>query len=303
MPSWLSADLAFWLGLVAAALASAWYLRRIGVLAVLPPQAGKKPGRASKAAPKSALGRDVSAVPAPIWFVAAAVSLLSLTLGASLAAGLPPDVRGPIGSLQHATINAAGAFGLGALVALLFLYLLAPRLSPAAGTRFEWRDLPVGLGAILLTLPFYLLTTAAAAWVSTHLFNQPPPKTAHTGLKLFTDALRTPWAWAFALVAVTLTPIAEEFIYRVFGQASLRALLGDSTARVWLAVIITSAIFAITHAAGGGPVPWAAVPGLFVLALGLGIAYEKTRRLGVPIVMHALFNFANLAFAAFSAAR
>ena len=39
------------------------------------------------------------------------------------------------------------------------------------------------------------------------------------------------------------------------------------------------------------------VIGLFVLALGLGWAYEKTGRLLTPIVMHALFNAGNLILA------
>ena len=36
---------------------------------------------------------------------------------------------------------------------------------------------------------------------------------------------------------------------------------------------------------------------LFALGAGMGLAYERTRRLGVPIVMHMGFNAANIALA------
>ena len=33
----------------------------------------------------------------------------------------------------------------------------------------------------------------------------------------------------------------------------------------------------------------------FVLSIGLGIAFERTKRIGVPILMHVLFNAGNVA--------
>jgi membrane protease YdiL (CAAX protease family) len=54
-------------------------------------------------------------------------------------------------------------------------------------------------------------------------------------------------------------------------------------ARRWLAVLITSLLFAIVH-----PI-WMA-PAIFVLAICLGYAYERTGNLWVPILIHAAFN-------------
>lgn len=246
-------------------------------------------------------GRDVSGVSGAIWFVCAAVTFLSVQFGGSLVLGLPVDVRGAAGTLSNAAIMSAGAFGLASITAMVMLYLIEPRVSAGAGVRWRWSDLWVGAGCMALVAPVYMVTAGASAWVSTNVFGQPPPGAAHSGLRLFIDGRGSVWAWVFALVAVTLTPIAEEFIYRVYAQASVRSAIGGSVARVWANVLCVSGIFAITHAAGGGPVPWAAVPGLFVLAIGFGIAYERTARLGVPIVMHALFNAANLALAYWSA--
>jgi membrane protease YdiL (CAAX protease family) len=52
----------------------------------------------------------------------------------------------------------------------------------------------------------------------------------------------------------------------------------------WAAVLITAVLFAAVH---GEP---AFMPPLFVLAVGLGYAYERTGNLWVPIFTHALFN-------------
>jgi len=60
-------------------------------------------------------------------------------------------------------------------------------------------------------------------------------------------------------------------------------LANDSAAGRWLAVIITSIVFAIIH-------PLWTAPLIFLLSLCLGYAYERTGKLWVPIVMHAMFN-------------
>ncbi len=57
----------------------------------------------------------------------------------------------------------------------------------------------------------------------------------------------------------------------------------------WLAVLVTSLIFALFH-----PI-WMA-PLIFVLAICLGYAYERTGNLWVTITMHAVFNTFNTLF-------
>jgi hypothetical protein len=51
----------------------------------------------------------------------------------------------------------------------------------------------------------------------------------------------------------------------------------------WLAVLITSVLFAIVH-------PLWTAPLIFLLAVCLSYAYERTGSLWVPIIMHAMFN-------------
>jgi hypothetical protein len=64
------------------------------------------------------------------------------------------------------------------------------------------------------------------------------------------------------------------------------ALPCDSKAARWIAVIITSVVFALVH-------PLWTAPLIFLLAVCLGYAYERTGSLWVPIVMHAMFNISS----------
>jgi membrane protease YdiL (CAAX protease family) len=63
----------------------------------------------------------------------------------------------------------------------------------------------------------------------------------------------------------------------------------SSAPQAWAAVAITSLLFAGVHQ------PWQ-FPPIFCLSLCLGIAYERTGNLWVPVVMHALFNGVMTAF-------
>ena len=85
--------------------------------------------------------------------------------------------------------------------------------------------------------------------------------------------------------AVVLAPICEEFLFRGFFYAVGKRYLGP------LASGFASALlFAAIHQS------LTAFAGLFVLAVCLTVAYERTGSLLVPIGMHALYNFTSLLF-------
>ena len=81
------------------------------------------------------------------------------------------------------------------------------------------------------------------------------------------------------LFALVVAPVFEEFFFRGFAYPALKEHLGSVRA-----LVIVSAAFAASHLHGPSFVP------LFVLALGLGLAYELTGTLLTPITMHAVFN-------------
>ena len=81
------------------------------------------------------------------------------------------------------------------------------------------------------------------------------------------------------LFAVSVAPVFEEFLFRGFAYPALKQRFG-----LWRALVLVSAVFALSHWHGPSFLP------LFVFALGLGLAYELTGSLVAPITMHALFN-------------
>ena len=101
------------------------------------------------------------------------------------------------------------------------------------------------------------------------------------------------WNWALIAAIVVLVPIVEELIYRVFIQSAFLRIVRSR----WIAVFLTSFVFVLAH---WGVLPEGgkhALAPLFVLSVALGAAYERTGRLGVPMVMHAAFNTLNIVLA------
>lgn len=89
----------------------------------------------------------------------------------------------------------------------------------------------------------------------------------------------------FFVLAVFIAPCFEEILFRGIAMPVLAKRIGAGAA-----VAITSAIFALMH----GHVP-SLVP-LFILSIGLSLAYIYSESLLVPIVMHSLFNFVSVTF-------
>jgi len=84
--------------------------------------------------------------------------------------------------------------------------------------------------------------------------------------------------------AAIVAPAFEEYLFRGHLQTALaRLFVPRSISRTWLAILVTSILFAAVHPA------WMA-PLIFVLSLCLGYAYERTGNLWVPITIHACFN-------------
>lgn len=99
------------------------------------------------------------------------------------------------------------------------------------------------------------------------------------------------------LSAAILTPIAEEFQFRLLLQGGLQRVadgadLDDSPTwlpKAWWPILVTSLVFACLHLGqGAAPIP------LFFLSIGLGVLYQSTGRLAPAILVHMLLNGATL---------
>lgn len=174
----------------------------------------------------------------------------------------------------------AGLLAGGAMLALALGGLKKP----------SFAQLGLGVLAMLLLFPIVNATGLISADVYQMVKNEAPPRISHTTLQTLTSNRHDTWAWVQIGCAVLLAPIVEEIIYRFFLQNALTSVLG----RAWLAILIGSALFASAHI---GSVPLQALPMLFVLGLGMGVAVQRTGSIAVPIVMHMIFNAVNVALA------
>ncbi|HUB66435.1 MAG TPA: type II CAAX endopeptidase family protein [Candidatus Methylacidiphilales bacterium] len=84
---------------------------------------------------------------------------------------------------------------------------------------------------------------------------------------------------AFLLQAVVIAPMFEELFFRGFLQTFLK-----NYTSTWMALILSSGIFAFAHVNLGAAIQ------LWFLGLALGIAYEHTGALLLPIGIHGCFN-------------
>ncbi len=84
---------------------------------------------------------------------------------------------------------------------------------------------------------------------------------------------------------VLVQPACEEFLFRGFFYGVWKRYLGAIPSG-----FLSCLLFAAFHTS------LMALAGLFVLAVCLNLAYERTGSLLVPIGMHALFNFVSLLF-------
>jgi membrane protease YdiL (CAAX protease family) len=90
------------------------------------------------------------------------------------------------------------------------------------------------------------------------------------------------------VLAVSVAPLAEEFIFRFFMYGVLRRYFGRA-----LGVIVSALLFAAVHAHLPSFAP------LFVLGACFAIAYEWSGSILVPMTMHAFFNGLTLTALAF----
>lgn len=101
------------------------------------------------------------------------------------------------------------------------------------------------------------------------------------------------WLWLFVLNNLIITCVVEEALFRGLLQQWLVKIFGAAGG-----IILASALFGLTHLAGGMMlVVFAALAGL-----GYGLAYYLSQRLWVAIGFHCLFNLTHLVLFTYPAA-
>lgn len=153
----------------------------------------------------------------------------------------------------------------------------------------------LGISIVPITLGAGTLAMLAANAIA-HLTNAEQPSTiAHSSLQQFLDqGIADPSTIAAIAAVVLIAPALEEIIYRGMFQRAVAAMLGSTATAHWIAILTVSSIFTLMHAP---VVPTHALPVIFTLSLGMGVAFAKSRSLAAPILAHIIFNATNILFA------
>lgn len=193
--------------------------------------------------------------------IAAMMFLVFQIVIAALWKAVRPEM---IGAALLGSFIGAGALTYG-LVRLTYWRAktqLLPRVldrTVPVGVTLRWGG---GLGAV----------AAAAGLIYLCLLNALNLMPAGSG-----EAQASLWPWLLAL-AVLAAPIFEEFLFRGLIFAGLRRSM-----RPFPAAAASAAIFAIVH-------PPASIIPVFLLGLCTAFAYERSRSLAAPMLVHALYN-------------
>lgn len=215
---------------------------------------------------------------------------LAWYLGGGLLAWMAHRIIGNAAPWQNAFWGQL-APSIGSLGIVVIILILA-KLDFARGLKglgLRLKTAPKDLGLAFLTLlavwPLVLAAMSLTIVITRELSGREYQVPQHEALKLITEYPALPLQVLLVVMAVVVAPIVEEMLFRGLFQTTIRSYLQ----RPWPAIVLTSILFASIH-------PYVSHwPSLFVLALGLGYAYERSGSLLRSIFMHALFNGINVA--------
>ena len=199
--------------------------------------------------------------------------------------------------LAHSEAGVAAASCIPPLVGLLGMFVGDRAIFPVAGqklgmsARFIPRGFMIGFLASFIVMPLMLLSSDVVERTYRTVHYEHPQE--HPLLQAMGESPSLGIRAALVLGACLIAPIWEEAFFRGHLQTVLRSgisrlFVGSSSLRSrvaisWTAVLLTSGMFAMLHPA------WSA-PMIFLLAICLGYAYERTANLWVSITLHAIFN-------------
>lgn len=239
--------------------------------------------------------RDVSTLPAVVWIFAGFVVMLSMSSAPQLISKIQWIQDQEYGETELQAINSVGSYLFGIVAGIGMLFILKGSARSSEGTNdtglgLSLLDIPVGMGCFVLAFPFIELLNMLGMFIYTQTQSQTPEGLGHPTLDMLKDQPENPWVWAIVGGAIIGAPIVEELIFRVFLQGALLKWLKSP----WLSIVLSSIIFASIHRIGNEPVPYYSLLPIFAVGLTCGVAYERTKRVGVPMTMHICFNALNV---------
>lgn len=203
---------------------------------------------------------------------ALAVCLASLFLYSVTLAGSSPKMT----RLESRHLIESGIFTVGLLLVVAgFLRLRRFDLDSLGGFSKIGFFRTAVTGGVLMLAAYPLIFLADA--ITQRVLQKPPEKQAI--VELFNASGTLEQRILIIVLAVSVAPLAEEFIFRFFLYGVVKRYLGRA-----LGVMISALLFAAVHAHAPSFAP------LFVLGACFAIAYEWSGSILVSMTMHAFFN-------------
>ena len=154
-----------------------------------------------------------------------------------------------------------------------------------------WGDVGYGVLYWAISLPVVFAVNHFCEWINEIAFGVQGSE--QVAVLFLRQSLSSPFYFAIALLAIVIgAPFIEEFIFRCCLQGYLRKLIGSKAS-----ILVTALVFSLFHysaSQGYGNIPILA--SLFVLAIYLGLVFEKRQSLWASISLHMTFNTANVGY-------
>jgi membrane protease YdiL (CAAX protease family) len=223
-------------------------------------------------------------IPLFIWFGAT-----------SLAVSLAPKLVGNLQGWQSAFLDNLVLSG-GAIAAIVVIIFLArasfARRLKGFGLNVKTihKDFLAAFVNLLTVWPLVMATIILTIFFGKLIYGPDFQMQQHEELELITAYQQLPLRILIVVLAVVIAPLLEEMLFRGLFQTTIRSILEIRNPKfggqngAWLSILISSVLFVMVHANAGH---W---PALFVLAVCLGYAYEKSGSLFRPIFIHSFFN-------------
>jgi len=239
--------------------------------------------------------REVKNIPSAIWLFAALIVFLAMASSGTVLERVAFFENSSLAEEDREVVVRLVGYVFGIVTGLGMLYIMS-KSCEKGGLRMGPLDMAVGAGCFAIAWPLIELASEGGALLQTRLAEGVYDNVAHPVLERIVDNPKDPWSWGLIAGIMIGAPIVQELIYRVFVQTAALRLTGSA----WFSILVGAVSFALMErvlGAQGDQVPWHSLLPLLALGLAAGIAYERTKRVGVPIMMHACFNGLNLLLA------
>ncbi|MBE0536930.1 MAG: CPBP family intramembrane metalloprotease [Phycisphaerae bacterium] len=145
------------------------------------------------------------------------------------------------------------------------------------------RDLRASVANLVAVLPLVWFGVWAVDVIGKWIVGPTFEIRTSEGLDVLTRSAHVSMRLLMLAFVVIIVPVFEEVLFRGMLQSTIRGYVRSP----WVAVVITSILFAAMH-------PWHHWPAIFMLSLGMGYAYERSGSLFRPIFIHIIFNTSNV---------